>query len=235
MSMTQERRADMESKKLTIAFDVDGVLRDLVQYTLDNQMVLDALPPNNRKRPSEIRSYGEFVSLFASKKDWRRLLDECGAWKYSPHHGSMIDLFGVLRQKGHNCIIVTSNSHRRGQMETVEWLHQHLAEHRDGLDIHFVNDKLSVKYDAIFEDMPLNAKLASDAGRLAFLVKRPWTDLENQKGAMKGDLVTKWNPMLLVRLPEDINIFTVVTEKLAWFQGYRDGVMLSLKARAGVD
>jgi len=215
-------------KKLTVAFDVDGVLRNLVQYTLDNNVVLDALKPENRKRPNEITSYGDFVKLFESKEQWKKLLNESGAWKNSPHHRSMIDLFRVLKTKGYNCIIVTSNSHLIGQMETVEWLHKHIdsevAAYKEGLDIHFVNDKLTVKYDAIIEDMPVNAWKASEDGRLGFLVKRPWSNLETQKADSRNKIVSKWDKRLLIQLPEDIEAFQIVFDKLAWYEGFMEGM-----------
>lgn len=220
-----------ELKKPIVAFDVDGVLRDLVQYTLDNEKVLDELTPENRKRPSEITSYGDFVDLFESKDQWKRLLNDTDAWIYAPANNPMLNVWFKLREQGYNCIIVTSNSHVKGQTQTVDWLHRYLDPKGNGIDIHFVNDKSTVKYDVLIEDMPMNAAKASEDGRLAFLVKRPWTDLDKQKADSKDRLVTKWNPMLFVQLPDDHEALPVIERKLAWFEGYREAAAVILKAK----
>ena len=218
-------------KKLTIAFDVDGVLRDLHGFTvayLNDNGFLD--PP---RKVEDLNYYGAFLELFKNKDQWRETLNETYAWRDSPPFEAMREVFQKLRGMGHDCIIVTSNSRPEGQRQTIDWICNNLTG--AGLDVHFVNDKLSVKYDVIFEDMPKNAAVASENGRLAFLVKRPWSDLENQKSGPDGEIVTKWNPKLLTQLPDDEEAMAVIEHKLAWFEGWREAAVVFLKAKAGID
>jgi len=190
-------------KKLTIAFDIDGVLRDLVGYTLSK---MD--PPRS---PDELQAYGDFVKLFRGKEEWRSFVDGSGAWFNAMPHGAMREIFYDLSSR-HVCIIVTSNSHPIGQLATIDWIRTSLT--KKPLDIHFVNDKTRVHFDAIVEDMPMNAIKAAKKGRLAFLVKRPWSFIP--EGNRKN---RSWAPRL-VSLPEDEVAGPVMVRELEYWQRF---------------
>ncbi len=191
-------------KKLTIAFDIDGVLRNLVAYT-----VAKMDPP---RKPEDITTYGGFVRLFKDKDQWRAFLEQIGAWRKSPVHNAMRNLFYELRDThGFDCIIVTSNSHYDGQSGTLNWLRNNLTV--QGVDVHFVNEKTRVQFDAIIEDMPTNAFKAAKDGRLAFLVKRPWS------GVLEANKGHEWMKRV-VQLPADDEALLVVLRELAYWQKY---------------
>jgi 5'(3')-deoxyribonucleotidase len=199
-------------KKLTVAFDVDGVLRNLVEYTIsyltDNGFLVG-------QSIADVNHYDAFVELIGGKEKWRECLDSIHAWKEAPVNQEMLAVWRYCNER-YNTIIVTSNSHLTGQMETVEWLHGALKP-SEGLDIYFTNDKLSVEWDAIFEDSLHNASVASMRKRMAFLVKRPWTDPRTDRKTHR------WNIDFLIGLPEDHEAMPIIHHVLAWLEGYREG------------
>lgn len=171
--------------------------------------------------PEDLPTYGSFVKLFKDKDSWLRFLADHDAWRMSPPYGKMRLNFNTIRKLSSlqcRCIIVTSNSHLKGQLGTVEWIHENLREmSKEGIDIHFVNDKMQVDFDAIVEDSLTNAFQAARAGRLAFVVKRPWTQF-----SMETYSGQDWMRRVVV-LPNDGRAIQEMTMALHWWWRFRDG------------
>jgi len=212
--MTAKNPAEEETtmtRPMRIAFDVDGVLRDLIGHVLGQLNDGGFFSPP--RLPEELDRYEGFVELFRDNRQWRETLDGMNAWTAAPPIKPMVRVWEKLVAAGYDCVVVTSIPHKTGQINTVRWLHEHLDV--EGLEVHFVNDKMTVEFDAIIEDMPLNVYLAGKAGRLGFLVKRPWTKSDN--------LLRGTDPRFRVHLPDDGEALSFIEDKLMWYKGFFAG------------
>lgn len=152
----------------TLAFDLDGVLRNLVDAALE----LSA-PDVKYEDITYFDKLAEVVG--GGHRGLREELDRTCAWEVAAPYRAMLHLWGWVDLHHVKPIIVTSNSHYEGMWQSIAWMRHHLPRPNHGLEIHFADDKLSVKYDAIIEDKPENVRSISDVGRTVFVPHRPWT------------------------------------------------------------
>jgi len=146
-----------------IAFDIDGVLRDLMSC-----YVRQFSPP---KSVEEIDTDAKAIELAGSVDEFYHLLEAGDCWRQSFPHLHILHLYQNLEGAATR-ILITANPTEVGRAATLTWLTWY------GIDfdeLHFCADKLAVTFDAIVEDHPGTALRAADAGRAAFLVYRPWT------------------------------------------------------------
>lgn len=174
---------------MRIAFDVDGVLRDL----------MGAYVPEVRKTVAELTDYGKAVEFAGGVDQLLELLDHRACWLRAGTHAHMVGLHKQIEASGHTIVIVTAIATAEGRKQTLQWLDANEIVYDE---LHFCADKVRVDFDAIIEDHPVNAQLAAQAGRAAFLVHRPWT------------ANTQLYHANLFRLPRDEEALEVVWEVL---------------------
>lgn len=147
---------------MRIAFDVDGVLRDLMgAYTTEIGRSVD-----------ELVEYGTAAALAGGLEPFLELLDHRACWRRAGVYPYMLGLCKQVESRGHTVVLVTAIATETGRQQTLPWLLAHDVTYDE---LHFCEDKLRVDFDAIVEDYPKNAYAAAKAGRAAFLVRRPWT------------------------------------------------------------
>jgi 5'(3')-deoxyribonucleotidase len=172
-----------------IAFDVDGVLRDL----------LSAYVPYINRRVEELEAYDDAVKFAGGIEQFYGVLDRAHCWRDASAHVAFYNLYREIQTRGHETILITANPSAVGRMETMQWLHA-----KDILydELHFCPNKLLVAFDAIVEDHPETAYMAACAGRAAFLPLRPWT------------AKTSFRHHNLFKLPEDVEAHAIVLDVL---------------------
>jgi hypothetical protein len=145
-----------------IAFDVDGVLRDLMAV----------YAPHVDHSVDEITTYDSALNFAGGLDQFLELLDGQRCWTLAKPHPHLLGLYKHIEAHGHTILIATAISTEAGRQGTLEWLCKHDVNYDE---LHFCVDKLQVRFDAIIEDYPSMALAAARAGCAAFLVHRPWT------------------------------------------------------------
>jgi len=150
------------------------------------------------RRVEEITTYQSAIDFVGSFGDMIKILDDERCWIDAPSHLDLVSMLKHCKSIGHRVIIITNNPSYLGRVMTIHWL-----KIRGVLDcdLHFTKDKLEIPFDAIVEDDPAMAKKCAIAGRLAFMVRRPWT----------VRVRSLWN---VVRLPADEEAFEVFFDRL---------------------
>ena len=148
---------------MRVAFDVDGVLRDLMA----------AYVPCVHKTVQDITGYEQAIAFAGSLGMFLKILDEQHCWVTAAPHAPIVEICrNLARMPDTQTIIVTAAGTFIGQQETLSWLRRNDVPFTE---VHLCSDKLKVSFDAIIEDNPATAIAAAKAGRASFLVKRPWT------------------------------------------------------------
>lgn len=174
---------------MRVAFDVDGVLRDLMAAYL----------PHVRRTKDEVTNYKSAMEFAGGLDQFLELLDREDCWGRAPTHPPLLGLAKTIELVGHTVLITTAITTEVGRQSTLRWLCDHDVTYDE---LHFCVDKNVVRFDALVEDHPGNAYAAAAAGRAAFLVRRPWTVAAEERHAN------------LFRLPEDTEAATFVLDVL---------------------
>ena len=146
---------------MRVAFDVDGVLRDL----------MSVYAPLVGAAVGDINTYDKAAELAGGSAVFLQSLDEHHCWTQAAPYPDMAAFCRELNQTM-EVVIITAQVSAQAQRETLAWLHDHGIPRTE---VHFCVDKLRVAFDAIIEDRPETALAAAKAGKAAFLVRRPWT------------------------------------------------------------
>lgn len=189
------------SGPLRIAFDVDGVLRNLVALTLKEYNELGKFRdcPVAEVTESDITYFDRLKEIFSpeglgvgvgvSEKSKNLLipfLDEHNIWRYSPCYREFCEFWNALARHSRRGkvfpLIVSANSGSCGMQQTLAWIHENLTRPtRGGWEVHFTNDKTTVRYDALIDDKYKNIEEAMEADKRfgtqteLFMPNRPWT------------------------------------------------------------
>ena len=175
---------------MRVAFDVDGVLRDLMAAYL----------PHVQRSRDEVVRYSSAIEFAGGLDQFLDLLDHHDCWGSAPAHPHYLGLAKMVEASGHAVVIATAITTEVGRQSTLRWLCNQDVTYDE---LHFCVEKLMVRFDAIIEGDPKMAYAAACAGRAAFLVNRPWT----------ADVDVKH--INLFKLPPDEEALDVVMDVLA--------------------
>lgn len=163
---------------IRIAFDLDGVLRDLVSRALTIRYAFR----EGTEEPADIVTFNKLGEVFGGKGRLREFLDRNRIWRDASPHRSFVDLWARFARRNSRLhvhpLVVSTNTHVVGIGQSVAWMREHLpAPAHGGLEIHFCNDKRDVSYTALIEDKYENVMDVSGPGsnRVVFVPNRPWT------------------------------------------------------------
>jgi hypothetical protein len=131
------------------------------------------------RKVEELTEFSKFVEMIGGD-DWREHLRKNHCRMEAPPFKHYVDLWDELVEHDYECIVITSSNAIIDQSEVLVWLHRHLLP--DGrVELHFINSKTKVQFDAIIEDRISNALAAAKRGRLGLIVNRPWTQGPDKK------------------------------------------------------
>ena len=142
----------------TIAFDMDGVLADLITPWLawNNEKFSDDLTYENLRmmKVSQQARAGKLVNDFLYLKDTYE--------QVHPYQG-MLELVREIKESGlARPIIATKASHNGNMVEgKVKWLERH-APFLDKDDFTFIQDKSLIRADILIDDDPRNLETFPD-------------------------------------------------------------------------
>jgi hypothetical protein len=171
-----------------VAFDVDGVLRDLMR----------AYVPLVGHTLDDLTTHDKAIRLAGGLDQFNELLDSRACWTEARPYTHLLGLCKCVEAAGHTILIATAVQTEAGRKGTLDWLYVNDVNYDE---LHFCVDKMRVHFDAIVEDDPKMAYAAASSGRAAFLVNRPWTN---------GD----WRHPNLFKLPEDAEAVNMVMDVL---------------------
>jgi 5'(3')-deoxyribonucleotidase len=146
---------------MRVAFDVDGVLRDL----------MSVYAPLVGMTVGDITTYDKVVEMAGSSAAFLQSCDDHHCWAQAAPYANMAAFCRELSRTA-EVVIITAQVTMQSQRETLAWLHDHDIP---WTEVHFCVNKLRVVFDAIIEDKPETALAAAKAGKAAFLVQCPWT------------------------------------------------------------
>ena len=182
---------------MRIAFDVDGVLRDLMTAYMQHV---------EGREVADLVEYKNAVEFAGGADQFYDLVNQHHCWAAAEPHLHLFAVYRALEKQNHTMLVITENPSAQGRMEMLDWLHRHHVFYDE---LHFCPNKLMVQFDAIVEDNPDTAFAAACSGRAAFLVARPWTVKHERRHAN------------LFRLPEDAEAAAVIADVLGGREGWK--------------
>lgn len=159
----------------TVGLDVDGVLANLIQGTLD-WLVQQGHPRRHHDDVTMYDFHKELLTVEESKAAITRWSFP-EFWASLPVYPGAVEAVAELRAHGHDVVFVTAPwSSCRGWYDArLDWLRRHFAvndpRHNLQHDFYPVDRKHRVRVDALVEDKPgnLDTWLAANPGGAGFL------------------------------------------------------------------